>query len=355
MKRWFSVLLTGILAASAFSYAAEELVVYSGRSEVLVEPLVERFEAQTGIRVKVRYGRDAELLATLAEEGARSPADLFWANTAGALGAAVNEGLLAPLPEELLALPEAFTPSSGRWVPLTARFRVLAYNPEVLSAEALPESVMDLPKRTELAGRIGWTPNYSSFQDFITAMRHLYGPEATLKWLEGMKALRPKAYASNSAMLEDLVAGEIDVALTNHYYILRLKHGVEEGEFEGPEEEEEEEKREEEGAGEPGLPLATHYFASGDVGNLALVTGIGVLKTAKHEAAALEFIRFLLSEEAQAYAAEEVGEYPVVASVSLPGFMLPQDKALELSPAFDFEQLRDLEETLDLLREADLL
>ncbi len=354
MKRWFSILLTGFLAASAFSYAAGELVVYSGRSEVLVEPLVERFEAQTGIRVKVRYGRDAELLATLAEEGARSPADLFWANTAGALGAAVNEGFLVPLPEDLLAQPEAFTPSSGRWVPLTARFRVLAYNPEVLSAEALPESVMDLPEHTELAGRIGWTPNYSSFQDFITAMRHLYGPEATLKWLEGMKALRPKAYASNSAMLEDLVAGEIDVALTNHYYILRLKHGIEEGEYEGHEEEEEEHEEEEHEA-DSGLPLATYHFAEGDVGNLALVTGIGLLKTAKNEAAALEFIRFLLSEEAQAYAAEEVGEYPVVAGVRLPGFMLPQDEALELSPEFDFEQLRDLEETLDLLREAGLL
>src|SRR5437764_1180960 len=60
-----------------------ELVLYCGRSKVLIEPLVERFRKESGVQVKVRYGTDSEVLATLGEEGDRSPADMFWANTTG--------------------------------------------------------------------------------------------------------------------------------------------------------------------------------------------------------------------------------------------------------------------------------
>ncbi len=346
----------GFLALLMLSNApglAQTLVIYSGRAKVLVEPLVKKFEAQTGIKVKVRYGKDAQLLAALQEEGSRSPADLLWANTPGALIEASRNGLLSPLPKDLLARPARYVPKDGLWVPVTVRFRVLAYNPKRVDPATLPKSVLDLPKLEAFKGRIGWTPAYSSFQDFITAMRKVQGEEATRAWLSGMKALKPKAYVSNTPMLLALASGEIDIALTNHYYVYRLKYGGAEGEFEGKEEEEGEEG--EEPKANPSLPVAMYHFAPGDVGNLALITGAGVLKHSEDRALAESFLRFLLSQEAQSYAASAVHEYPVIPDVATPSYMLPVSDALKLSPELDFSELKDLDGTLKLLRALDLL
>jgi iron(III) transport system substrate-binding protein len=315
----------------ASSDADGPLIVYSGRSQSLVDALVERFEQQTGIEVDVRYGSDAEMIALLGEEGAQSPADLFWANTTGALGAASAQGLLTPLPDSLTGRAEAFGPSSGEWVPVTVRFRTLAYNADALSPDALPASVLDLPGQEALRGRIGWTPTYSSFQDFVTALRLTEGEEAAANWIRGMQRLDAQAYASNTPMLQALAAGEIDAALTNHYYILRVTQA------------------------DADAPLATHYFAPGNVGNLALVTGAGVLETSDQPTAARRFLSFLLSDEAERYAADEVYEYPVVDLGTLPDYLLPFGEAQRLSPSFDYEQLREMEPTLDLLRDEELL
>ncbi len=330
---------------------AQELVVYSGRTRPLVEPLVRAFEKETGVRVRVRYGRDPELLAALAEEGSRSPADLFWANGSAALAAAGRLGLLAPLPEELRARPAAFVPKSGRWVPLSLRLRVLAYAPGRVDPGALPRSVLELPELKGFSGRIGWTPGYASFQDFVTALRLLHGEETARRWLLGMKALVPKAYASNTAMLLALASGEIDLALTNHYYVFRLLKGVPEGAYEGDEEEAEDEAA----ARAPERAVAIHRFAPGDVGNLALVTGGGVLRGARHRSPALRFLAFLLSPKAQEFEARSVYEYPVVRGVQTPPGLLPVEEALRLGPRIDPERLKDLKGTLRLLREVGIL
>jgi iron(III) transport system substrate-binding protein len=326
---------TGDQTDSADGPAAEPgtLVIYAGRKQALVDDTVERFRAATGIDVQTRYGNDAELLAALGEEGDRSEADIFWANTVGALGAATNADLLTTLPDSILQLPDAFVPSSGRWVPVTVRFRVLAYDSVDVDPTTLPASVLDLPEQDQLRGRIGWTPTYSSFQDFITALRIQVGPDTTRAWIQGMEELEPKSYGSNTPMLEALAAGEIDVALTNHYYVLRVT----------------------EGGGSTPPPIAFHRFESGDVGNLALVTGAGVLGTAQNRANALRFLEFLLSEEAQQNFAETTYEYPVVRDVTVPDYLLPFDEASQLSPDLDFERLRDIEGTLDLLRDEELL
>ena len=321
-------------AAPAVADAAGALVIYTGRKEVLVGPLVERFERETGLDVEVKYGTDAELLAAMAEEGGATPADLFWANTAGALTEA--SARLDAVPDSLLARPAAFAPASKRWVPVTTRFRVLAYAPSRVDSASLPASVMDLPGRTALRGRIGWTPTYSSFQDFVSAMRTTEGEPATAAWLDGMKALGPKAYPSNGPMLEALAAGDLDVALTNHYYILRAQDEAAE-------------------AGTAAPDVATFHFAAGDTGNLALVTGAGLVAGSRHRTAALRFLSFLLAPAAQAYAASEVHEYPVVRGGTLPPALLPLDRALALGPDVDPAALADLDATLDLLRAKELL
>ncbi|MDX1585981.1 MAG: substrate-binding domain-containing protein, partial [Balneolaceae bacterium] len=164
-------ILTSLFTISCSQESADELIVYSGRSQALVDGLVDQFKEETGADIKVRYGNDAELLAILNEEGDKSPADIFWANTTGALANANENNLLAPLPDSLLQIPASYTSSSGRWLPVTVRFRVLGYNPNNVTVDELPSSVMELPDMEEFEGRVGWTPTYSSFYDFITAMR----------------------------------------------------------------------------------------------------------------------------------------------------------------------------------------
>jgi iron(III) transport system substrate-binding protein len=344
----FIVLLGIFLLTSCVERSSDQLVVYSGRSQALVAQLVKDFKEQTGADVEVRYGNDAELLAVMEEEGEQSPADIYWANTTGALANASQKGMLVPLPDSLVNKPYSYTSSSGEWLPITVRFRVLAYNPQNIDPDELPESVMDLPKQSEFEGRVGWTPTYSSFYDFMTTMRLLKGDEEAKNWVEGMKELNPKSYSSNTPMVQAIAAGEIDLGLTNHYYVLRMKEGGEEGEFEDHEEYGET-------GPDPNATIEMYHFASGDVGNLALVTGASVLQNSDDSELAHQFLNFLISEKAQQYAAEAVHEYPVVRNVSVPGYMIGEDEAFDLSPEYDYEQLRQLEGTLNLLREAGLI
>ena len=100
----------------------------------------------------------------------------------------------------------------------------------------------------------------------------LYGEEKTREWLLAMKALAPKAYPSNPAMLDAIRAGEVDLGSTNHYYVVRFRRA--------------------------GYRLGMHHFRDGDAVNLALVTGAGLLKTSKNLAAATRFLTYLLSPQA---------------------------------------------------------
>jgi len=344
----FLIGLTALLAVSCGESSSDQLVVYSGRSQALVDPLVADFKKQTGIDIEVRYGNDAELLAVMNEEGEQSPADLYWANTTGALATASKQGLLRTLPDSLLNKPESFTSSSGKWVPVTVRYRVLAYNTNKVDSTELPSSVMDLTKMSEFEGRIGWTPTYSSFYDFLTTMRLTKGEDATKRWLLGMTQLNPKSYSSNTPMVQAIAAGEIDIALTNHYYILRLKYGGGEGEYENETHYGEEKTQKD-------APIQTYHFEDGDLGNLALVTGAAELQTSGDSKAAQQFLSFLLSKQAQSYAAQSVHEYPVIRDVTLPKYMLEVDKAFDLSPEYDYEKLQQLEGTLNLLREVGVI
>lgn len=349
-------LVVPLVLAGCGSDGQEPLVVYSGRSKPLVDGLVKKFKQQTDREVEVKYGKDAQLLAALKEEGEQTPADVYWANTTGALSNAVDNDLLTELPDSILNEADRFVPENNRWVPITTRFRVLAYNSDRVDTADLPESVLDLPDHSEFEGRVGWTPTYSSFQDFLTAMRIVDGEEVTRNWLNGMQELNPKGYTSNTPMIKALEAGEIDVALTNHYYVLRLKHGGAEGEYEGHEEEESEEhEEEEESKPNPDAPVETYHFEQGDVGNLALVTGAGVVSASPQTDTARDFVNFLLSEEAQSFAANQVNEYPVVTGAEVPSYMTPVGEALSLSPDFEPGRLSELDATLEMLRSEGIL
>jgi iron(III) transport system substrate-binding protein len=207
--------LLPILLLSGCSAEDDALLVYSGRSEALLGPLVEKFEQESGIDVEVRYAGSAELAAQLLEEGENSPADVFLAQDAGALGAAAKAGLLTGIPDEIYSLvPSGYSAADQSWVGVSGRARVLVYDPGKVSE--LPASIFDL-EDASWQGRIGIAPTNASFQAFVTAMRILHGDARTLAWLEAMK-VNAVIYEKNGAILEAVEAGQLDAGLINHYY-----------------------------------------------------------------------------------------------------------------------------------------
>ena len=237
--------------------SGERLVVYSGRNEELVGPIIERFEEESGINVEVRYGDTAELAATILEEGQNSPADVFFSQDAGALGAVADEGILSPLPNDALnRVEERFRDPNGEWVGVSGRARVVVYNTEALSEGELPNSILDFTD-PEWNGKIGWAPTNGSFQAFVTALRAIEGEDVAREWLEGIQANDPRRYENNLAILEGVASGEIDTGFVNHYYLFQLQ--------------------EERGGN---VPAANYYFQNGDPGSLVNVAGIVILNTA---------------------------------------------------------------------------
>jgi iron(III) transport system substrate-binding protein len=305
--------------------------LYSGRNETLVGPLIEEYAEVSGTTVDVRYGGTGELAATLLEEGENTPASVFFAQDAGALGLMADEGRFAVLPEELLdRVDPRFRDPEGRWIGVTGRARVLAYNTDALSESDLPASVRDLTDPA-WAGRVGWAPENASFQSFIAAFRLMDGDDAVGAWLEAMIANGTVNFGdSNSAIVQAIGNGEIDAGLVNHYYVHVV--GREAGE---------------------GFPVANHFFAAGDPGSLINIAGIGLIEGAEAPEAALAFADYLLSADAQEYFATQTFEYPLVEGVDAPQGLVPLSE-IE-SPDVDLGDLADLRGTLDLLAEVGLL
>ncbi len=305
------------------------ITIYSGRGESLVKPLFEQFTKDTGIQVNVKYGDSAQLATLLAEEGSASPADVFFPQDAGALGAITKAGLFEQLPEATLAkVPAEYRAKDGTWVGVSGRARVIVYN-TALQPGDLPTSVKQLTD-PKWKGKVGWAPTNGSFQAFVTALRKLEGEAAAEKWLRDMIANDVKVYKDNRAIVTAVAAGEVQLGLVNHYYLWGFIRDQGEG-----------------------FAARNHYTAAGDPGTLINVAGVGLLKSSKNKPAAQAFIDYLLSEAAQKYFVEQTFEYPLVQGLAADP-RLPALSTLR-PPAIDLSDLDDLQGTLALLRKVGAL
>ena len=306
------------------------LTVYSGRSQDLVDPLFEQFTAETGIELEVRYAGSTDLAATLREEGGNSPADVFFAQDPASLGAVAEAGLFATLPADLLAqVPELFSDAEGRWIGTSGRARVVVYDSTRLSPGDLPDDIFGFTA-PEWRGRVGIAPGNGSFLAFVAAMIVMEGEDVTREWLEGLAANEPGRYEKNSPIVAAVDAGEIETGLVNHYYLLRLQA--------------------EQGA----TAAANHFLASGGPGSLVMPAGAGILATSDSTEAAQQFIRFLLSSQAQTYFALETFEYPLAIGFPTVAGLVPIDELG--APTLDLSALAAaLDRATDLVAEAGLL
>ncbi len=304
------------------------LTIYSGRNEKLIGPLIEQIKA-AGMDIQVRYGETAQLAATILEEGANSPAHLYFAQDAGALGALSKEGRLLKIPDYLLEKVEpGFRSPKGEWMGITGRARVVDYNINLVKSEELPESIWGLTDPKWGNGKIGWAPTNGSFQAFVTAFRVLEGDAKAKDWLKGIQANKPQVYPGNTPIVAALGKGEIHVGLVNNYYL---------GQF----------KKE-----NPDFPVA-HHYTRGDAGSMINVAGVGILDTAKNTKLAESFIDKMLGRDAQMYFATQTGEYPLIKGVDVTGNQKPLSEIKQ--PDIDLSNLHDLRGTLDLLNDVGVL
>ena len=307
---------------------AGSLTVYSGRSDTLVAPLIEQFAEATGIDVRVKYASTPQLAATLLEEGGNTPADVFFAQDPGGLGAV--SGLLTPLSDTVLQkVPQWAVSPSGVWVGVSGRARTVVYNTETLTPADLPEDLTGFAD-PKWKGRIGWAPTNASFQTMITAMRSIWGEEKTLQWLKDIKANDPKVYPKNTPIVAAAAAGEIDVGLVNHYYLHRFL--AEEGDSFG---------------------ARNYHPPAGGPGAIVMVSGVGILSASDNKENAQKFVDFLLSEESQRYFVVETFEYPLAAGIPVAEGVTPLSEVN--NPDISSAALADLDGTQKLLREAGVL
>ena len=310
----------------------ETLTIYSGRSESLIAPLVEQFTAETGIQVEVLYGSTAAMAAQILEEGTASPADVFIAQDAGALGALAKNNVLTTLPNDILGrvTDNAFVSADGVWVGISGRARVFVYDPNSLEENGLtlPDSILDLTDEA-WRGIVGWAPTNGSFQANITAMRVLLGDDATAQWLTDMIANDVQVYERNTPIVQAVINGEIVGGLVNHYYLYRFL--VE----------------------DPSLEATLHFFPGGDAGSLVNVAGAGILQTSDQPGLAQRFILYLLSEVGQTYFATETYEYPLVADVEPSVDIIPLAD-IEV-PDIDLTDIDDLAGTLTIIEDSGAL
>ncbi|RHI04063.1 iron ABC transporter substrate-binding protein [Enterobacter cloacae] len=272
-------LLSSSLFLSTQSVAAdnnEGIVVYNAQHENLVKSWVDGFTKETGIKVTLRNGDDSELGNQLVQEGSASPADVFLTENSPSMVLVDNAKLFAPLDAETLKqVPAEYRPAHGRWIGIAARSTVFVYNPEKLSEQQLPKSLMDLAK-PDWKGRWAASPSGADFQAIVSAMLALKGEQATLEWLKAMKA-NFVAYKGNSTVMKAVNAGQIDGGVIYHYYRFVDQSKT----------------------GENSKNTKLYYFKHQDPGAFVSLSGGGVLASSKHKAQAQAFIKYITGKEGQ--------------------------------------------------------
>lgn len=270
------------------------LTIYSGQHEALVKAITDAFTKDTGIKVTIRAGEDAELANQIIEEGAHSPADLFVSEEPGPVGLLATKGLLSPVdPATLKEVDQRLVPSTGDWLPYAARSRVIYYNPKLISEADLPHSIMDLTQ-PQWKGKFAYAPS-GAFTATVSYLIDTIGSAKTLTWLEGIKANGVNEQA-NGKVRDSVEAGQHAFGLSNHYYwyILAAQKG-----------------------GADKLTSKVYYFDHPDAGGLLLPSGAAVLKSSKHQAEAQEFLKWLGSADGgqQVIADSTAAQFPVAPGV----------------------------------------
>jgi iron(III) transport system substrate-binding protein len=307
------------------------LTIYSGQHPEFTKTIAAAFADATGIATQIRSAEDPELANQIIAEGASSPADVFIAANSPALMRLSEQGLLTPVPAEILSqVPARYNAPAGDWVGVAARATVLVYAPSLLPETALPASLLDLAK-PEWQGKVGIAPAESDFLPVVTAVIRLEGEDVAREWAEGL-AHNATVYLGNTPILRAVEAGQLATGVINHYYWFRLAAEV----------------------GTSAMRSNLYYFGHLDPGALVNVSGAGILASSSQPELARQFLAFLVSEPGQeALVQTNTFEYPLRGDVApAPGLKpLAELDPPDLGPG----DLGDNQQAVELLLDVGLL
>lgn len=212
-----AVLSLVIGAPAAMADAPVTLTMYNGQHKEIGEAIAKAYEAKTGIHIDIRKGSSNQLASQIIEEGDRSPADIIYTEESPPLNNLGELGLLAKIDDATLnMMPKEYVGANGTWMGITARTRIVVYNPKKVDEKDLPTTVMDFAN-PEWEGRVGYVPTSGAFQEQAVAILKMHGREATEEWLTGLKAFG-KTYTNNMVALKAVEKGEVAAVLVNNYY-----------------------------------------------------------------------------------------------------------------------------------------
>lgn len=303
MKRLSTLISLAAVSLGLVSPAllADEVNVYSARKTDLIEPLLNKFSTQTGIKVNLITGKDDALIKRLQVEGKASPADVLITVDAGRLHRAKSQNLLQTVDSAVLdqSVPAYLRDEDNQWFGLSMRARPIFYvkgnvDPAELSTyEALADS--------KWAGKVCIRSSSNIYnQSLVGSMIAASGVEVTEEWAKNFvnSMARPPA-GGDTDQLRAAAAGVCDIAIANTYYFGRLTKSA---------------KPEDNAVAEK---LAIFWPNQGDRGTHVNVSGIGLTQSAKNVENATRLMEFLVSAESQAWYASVNNEYPVVAGTEI--------------------------------------
>ncbi len=317
-----------MLARRGLAAGDDVLTLYNGQHRRTTEALVQAFSQATGVRVTMRNAESPELASQIVEEGAHSPADLFFSEQSPPIASVGEKGLLAPIDAATLKqIPSAYAAKDGTWIGATMRTRVIGYNKKMIGQADLPSSILDVATN-RYKGRVAYVKQ-DGFQEQIMAIARIKGRAAALDWLKGLKA-NGVSYNGNRVAMDAVENGEIAMCLTNDYYWFSLARET----------------------GADKLNSALHYVAPIDPGALLSVSAAGMLKSSRKQELAQRFLAFLVSEQGQKAMIDTVAEYPTRPGLTSPYPLPPLDRfRAPVTPA----EIGDASEAYALEREAGLI
>jgi iron(III) transport system substrate-binding protein len=287
-----SILLLVSYAGTAFS---QEIVVYSARNEHLIKPVFERYTKETGVQIKYITDKAPVLLQRIKAEGDNTPADLLITVDAGNLWHAAKQGVLHPVPSDILTsnIPTHLRDPENKWFGLSLRARTIVYSTKRVRPDELT-TYEDLA-RTEWKKRLVLRTSKKVYNQSLVAMLiKEHGVDETTEIVKGWVGnLAAPPFSNDTKVMEAIIAGQGDVGLVNTYYYGRLAKK------------------------DPTIPIALFWPNQSSGGVHVNVSGAGVVAASTNKAAAVAFLEWLSAEKAQQIFADVNLEYPVNPDVPL--------------------------------------
>jgi iron(III) transport system substrate-binding protein len=304
-KSWVAAILAGLfhLTFSMGEALAQDKVLnlYTARHYATDEAFYNDYTKATGIKVNRIEGGEDALFERIKAEGANSPADVFLTVDVARLWRAEQAGIFAPVKSTTLTkrIPAHVRDAANKWFGFSARARVIAYDKSKVKPSAIAryEDLADRKWKGEICTRSSSHPyNLSLISSMIV---HL-GEDKATGWARGVanNLARPPR-GGDTDQLRAVAAGECAIAISNHYYYVRLMRS---------------QKPEDKAAVEKVGLVWPNQDGRGTHVN---ISGGGVLKHAPHPDAAVKFLEYLASEAAQTLFAKGNNEWPTVKGAKL--------------------------------------